>query len=257
MNNSNILPLRHFSGYSLISDWTDTHEVRGHWRLYWMRNRGAYIISGGREYEALPGKILLIPPHTAIKRRLERPVYSLYIHFSLGIPFDMIAGEIFEMKAGSGIRQTAVLLGQILCSQEDSSYTRGLCENALIYYCAAMIPPEKIPFISSHAGIMKTVKFMESNCGKKLNNTQLAREAGMSINAFIRRFSKEMGTPPAAFLTAVRLRKAAVDLLFSRKTIDEISEDYAFCERSHFSREFKRFYNCGPAAFRNNRGMDK
>jgi AraC-like DNA-binding protein len=78
----------------------------------------------------------------------------------------------------------------------------------------------------------------------------LVRPLGMPYETFRRRFTREMGVPPARF-RAERTVEAACHLLqYTGLSGAKIAERLAFSDEYHFSRRFKQVRGETPAAFR-------
>jgi transcriptional regulator GlxA family with amidase domain len=75
----------------------------------------------------------------------------------------------------------------------------------------------------------------------------------MSVNTFLRAFKKATGQTPHQYGLRVRLDHAAMLLLHSDHSIEQIAEACGFCDRHAFTRQFTRRRGSGPAAFRAHR----
>jgi AraC-like DNA-binding protein len=80
--------------------------------------------------------------------------------------------------------------------------------------------------------------------------SNLAREAGMNTNAFIRLFRERTGLTPALFARECRIEVACLLLHHSAKSIEEIASTFGCCDRYHFTHAFIRSRKTSPAAFR-------
>ncbi len=78
----------------------------------------------------------------------------------------------------------------------------------------------------------------------------LAAQAFMSRSAFAHRFTTMLGRTPGEFIRDVRLRRAAMLLLSTDRSIDTIAHTVGFSSRSHFSRAFREYFGQPPAQFR-------
>lgn len=78
----------------------------------------------------------------------------------------------------------------------------------------------------------------------------LAREAGLSRSAFVQRFTTLIGVPPIRYVTAWRLRTAALYLRESQRSIGELAYAVGYASEEAFSRAFKRAYGQSPARWR-------
>ena len=86
--------------------------------------------------------------------------------------------------------------------------------------------------------------------GPKVSNAELAREAGMNANAFIRKFRQAVGHTPHQYLLRLRVERACEWMRRRELTMDQIAEAAGFCDRFHFSRVFKQVMGVSPAKFR-------
>lgn len=78
----------------------------------------------------------------------------------------------------------------------------------------------------------------------------LAREAGMSRSAFMKRFAGIVGETPIKYLTGVRLRAAHIYLKETPQSIARIAERVGYESEEAFSRAFKRAFGAAPSQFR-------
>jgi len=76
----------------------------------------------------------------------------------------------------------------------------------------------------------------------------LARECGVGAFALHRAFSRELGLPPHAFQTHLRLRRAK-ELLRAGAPLSEAALGAGFCDQSHMTRHFARLVGLTPAQY--------
>jgi AraC-like DNA-binding protein len=81
----------------------------------------------------------------------------------------------------------------------------------------------------------------------------LSRQAGLSRAAFSRRFSRELGESPSAYLKSYRMRLAANALLTSDTSVKEIAQTIGYESGFAFSSAFKRMNGMSPSEFRRSR----
>ena len=77
----------------------------------------------------------------------------------------------------------------------------------------------------------------------------LAKVANLSPYHLHRVFTREVGMPPHAFQTQVRISRART-LLKEGKPLHVVAADTGFADQSHFTREFKRYVGLTPGAYR-------
>ncbi len=86
---------------------------------------------------------------------------------------------------------------------------------------------------------------LESRYAENLTLEELARIANLSPFHLIRVFRKEVGLPPHAYQTRVRLNRA-ISLLAQDATIGEAALDSGFFDQSHFTNHFRKVFGYTP-----------
>jgi AraC-like DNA-binding protein len=96
--------------------------------------------------------------------------------------------------------------------------------------------------------IRRVVELMNERLIEDLSVAELAAVAGMSEFHFIRAFRKEIGLPPHAYLTQLRLREAR-RLLREGGLLADTAMAAGFYDQSHMTKHFKRTYGITPAQY--------
>ena len=87
-----------------------------------------------------------------------------------------------------------------------------------------------------------------------IDMNQLARESGMSLSGFRKKFIQATGLPPGKYLQQIRLNKADELLRQTDLLIGDIALQLGFENIYYFSRLFKQKTGCSPSAYRKQRG---
>jgi AraC-like DNA-binding protein len=111
-------------------------------------------------------------------------------------------------------------------------------------------PPACRPAGREHLPIKRAKDFIESHFHENISIEKLSSVASLSPFHFIRAFRNEVGLPPHAYLTQVRVRKAMGFLKTGRKIADTAYET-GFADQSHLSRHFKRITGYTPGQYSN------
>jgi transcriptional regulator GlxA family with amidase domain len=220
------------------------------WRLYYNFDRSARINSSAGELRLGPENIVLIPADTVFSTHNDGPMTQLYFHFSAAEPFNTVKKELIVIPVTSFIRETAEILAETARTLTAQSVRFGLLGQALIAAALDMIPREKFLAPERDRRIADTALYIEKHLESSISNRDLAKRAGMSVNAFIRLFRQETGDSPQNYLCKKRVQKACVLLKYSPHSIDEIAQETGFCDRYYFSRVFKKICGGSPAGFR-------
>lgn len=100
------------------------------------------------------------------------------------------------------------------------------------------------------------IQYMNSHLTSPLQLTDVAREAGLSAQAFSRFFHKFMGIPFVEYVSSLRISLACRYLLETDRTIASICYICGFNNLSNFNRQFLRHKQMTPKEFKRNGAID-
>ncbi|HAI11974.1 MAG TPA: hypothetical protein DCM28_09735 [Phycisphaerales bacterium] len=228
-------------------DWHQNKVVGPYWRAYWNENAGGIVQVGHQEIQLKPDRVVVLSPDTVYSTRLVQPIRHFYVHFSSGRPFSQVAPGIFELTDVNLVSQ-ARQLAELVQTQQDDYRTHMKLQQ---YLCEVLLqlPTEVIPPLTDYdSRIERVIALLEKvECPA---NPQLARMVNMSTNGFLHLFKQHVGVSPQRYARRRRLEQAAIQLQYSGKSIEEISDEMGFADRFHFTKCFKNEFGIGPAAYR-------
>ncbi len=91
---------------------------------------------------------------------------------------------------------------------------------------------------------------IENNLCEPISADAVARQVNFSPSHFHAVFRTAIGVPPAAYIRARRLMRAAQELACGGKRVVDIALRYGFDSHETFTRAFQRQFGCTPTAFR-------
>jgi AraC-like DNA-binding protein len=94
------------------------------------------------------------------------------------------------------------------------------------------------------------IRFISQNFADRITNEDLAKACGLSVRAFERQFQAAYNSSPHDYIRQLRVRMSCSALVFSRKSLAEVSTQFGFADQSHFTKEFRRFMAETPRAYR-------
>jgi len=100
-----------------------------------------------------------------------------------------------------------------------------------------------------HQAVKQVREYLEAYYAKNVSLEQLADIANLSPFYLARVFSNEVGLPPHAYLTQVRVWRAK-KLLSLGWSIAQVAFETGFMDQSHLNRQFKRFIGVTPGQCR-------
>jgi AraC-like DNA-binding protein len=111
------------------------------------------------------------------------------------------------------------------------------------------LPPTRFP-PGGDPAIADAVGLMHRRPREPWTTAALARQVGMSRSSFSVRFRAAVGTAPIAYLTRLRLARAAGSLATSTRPLAEVARAAGYDSESSFSKAFARWYGQPPGQYR-------
>jgi len=94
------------------------------------------------------------------------------------------------------------------------------------------------------------MKYIESYPDKPIDTDWLCRKFCMSKYHFIREFKKAKGVTPQTYIMLYRLGKAK-KMLIENAPLKDIAYLNGFCDPSHFTNSFKKYFGIAPGRYLN------
>lgn len=277
-----VLPRLLCCRYWWMSEWKSQQMSFPYWRLYWNRSGRAWIVYNKTIYLE-PDKIVLIPPNTPFASDIEHSAvlpdqpYSLrggrveseemedtlvtegtvlhmFVHFTLGYPFDTISPDIFQFDI-SPFQLTLVLsiTRQLITGQVKFDQAGSLELYSLLFSLLHQLPSNAWKSRILDERILQGIRHMEQNILEtEISNSKLAETGGMSVNAYARLFKEQTGYSPRKYLVRMRVEKACNLLHHSELSIEQIASACGFSDRYYFTRIFTKTMKVSPGAYKKN-----
>jgi len=237
-------------GYTRIHPnlWNFSRVSLPYWRLYWNTSAGASVRCENVTTPLNPSQAVLIRPNAVFSTQITKACDHLYIHFQIPAMATPTAPSLIRLPMKSPLAELGKNLCALLKSPTPATWTVSLTARALVELAMAKLPCDDTP--KTDARILKVLSYMDEHLKPSTSNSDLAREARMSVGALNHLFKEQTGHSLQALLRRKRIEKAVMLLQFSDLSIEQIAEETGFCDRYHFSKVFRTFQGAGPAAFR-------
>ena len=98
--------------------------------------------------------------------------------------------------------------------------------------------------------IWQVVEYINTHYLERPTLEELAQQAHLSPNQFLRRFKAIMGASPISFINFLRIDYAKHLIEKTEQSITEIMEIVGFYDFAHFSKTFKNYYHYSPNQYR-------
>jgi AraC family transcriptional regulator len=266
----------------------DLHEGRGRSEVFEthptpdltlvLATRGEHriaVLKGGLWREAVyqPGAMGLTPPDETTRMRWSTagegaPFRSIHLY----LPHDLItdvaqeyrrlgAPTVTQPLSSLVFRDPAVaacattLLGAFEAGAPDlyaEQTGRWLAAHLLSRHAGWWSDGDEVrePGLITDRRLARVVEFMSARLGEPLSLGQLAREAGISVHHFGRRFRERMGMTPYACLTAMRMDAARRLLRTTDLPVAGIALACGYARPAAFAAAFLRYAGSTPSAYR-------
>ncbi|MCL6479310.1 MAG: AraC family transcriptional regulator, partial [Peptococcaceae bacterium] len=163
-----------------------------------------------------------------------------------GIPFFQ-AGVIRDHYLAGLIRHLHLMLekpGTSLLEQE--SRLLWMLTQFVLRHADERFPLQ--PAGKEHQAVNRIRDYIETHYAENVSIEQLSRIVNFSPFYLIRVFRNEVGIPPHAYLTQVRVKRAK-ELLARGWPITRVTFETGFVDQSHLTRQFKRITGVTPGQY--------
>ncbi len=239
--------------------WRVDHPIRMQ-RLYYIRGGiGHYCVDGGQTVPFEPDRIYLFPYNwfTRFESDPDDPIDHIYFDFITTPPIISPTPIIRKVAPGSELDAMLKVIDPVSSrSNRHTLYSTGfgsiadapagsrdeqkqLLYHLLLSLLTMLNAEEPLPFISDES-ICRTLTVIRERYASPLSVGELAAAEGFELNSFIRRFRKQMGVTPYAYLRSVRLLKAR-ELLAGGETYAMAAQATGYGSVSALSRALRGY----------------
>lgn len=135
-------------------------------------------------------------------------------------------------------------LGEVQNATGSEAGLRRLLEFALLA-CEGRVRPAEH---GGHAVVLHVRDYLRREFARTVTLDELGRRAGMCRFALARAFTREVGLPPHAYQTHLRVMHAC-KLIRRRTPLSVVALNVGFTDQSHLCRHFKRILGMTPGAY--------
>lgn len=232
------------------------------WSIYIPEYPGLELGSKESTKEVPAGLIGLVPPGASAARDNTEAIRALFFHFDIGglaglqltdhlNEIAIVSAEKFQSQIGE--IEEAVCAGNDLrlqlCAQELLA--------GVLADCVSRLPGKESALSTDDVSVQQILpaiyaveERLNATRSHTLRISEMAEMCGLKAVDFSRVFFEATGRNPAKYSQERKIAVAAQSVLFSDKSIQEISEAFAFANRFYFSRVFKGEVGETPAAYR-------
>ena len=220
-------------------------------RVYYMIDDEGWLDTKLGRLDLIPGHMYLIPPYAQVNLRTHHRIEKLYFHFSL-----KYAGiEVLE-----GIDHClALALDDKLLKDLRDAFAGGSISDLLMFKSVAYTSLAKfirsgLPELDRRMQLTDSYQdvftYIDKNLSAKLSGREVCEALGYAYETMRRKFKKDNGITINQYINGRLIQTAAMHLLMSQLTIQEIATTLGFTDEFYFSRLFKKKMEYSPREYR-------
>lgn len=231
--------------------WNQFNVVSPFTRIYYMVADSGWLETDQGRIDLVPGSMYLIPSNTRVNLRTEARIEKMYFHvncrfantdildginrcFTLPLPEPMLAA-LQNAYQGSGLENLMTFKG-------------------LAYLTLAAFLKEGLPDLSDRLALASQYQalyaFIETNLSARLSAPAVCAALGLSYESERRQFRQDNGITLHQYIQGRIIQQAALELLMTDLTVQEVANRLGFQDEFYFSRLFKQKMAYSPREYR-------
>lgn len=209
-----------------------------------LRGEGSFLFDDGNKIESKEGEVLFVPRNMGYEVDYsdgEIIVFSFHME-PLFHRAERILSSSFKM---------AELFSEAYRIWKEKSPGSQMAAVGKFYEILAVFAAENSIEKNEDTAFCRAISFIEENYGDPdLRLYEICKRVGMSESVLRRKFAKNFGMSPVAYLTRIRLCAAEQMLFTENKTVEEVALECGFSDVKYFARVVKKHRGCTPSALR-------
>ena len=259
-------------------DWNFRNIKSPFFRIYLVDEGEACMTVEGMEQRLTPGHLYLIPPFSLHNDSCDRHFSLYYLHVSenptfatrifeqFRFPLEVSATELDEvlMKRLLAINPgKGLALYDPVSYDNDSGFLQSLASTAhssfpvrmetngiLLQLLSRFLEHSEKLLVSEDNRIVKTLRYIRENIGKKIHISDLSERCFLSDDHFTRLFKQEMDDTPVDYINRKKMEHAQLMLVIDEAPVKDIACSLAFENIPYFNRLFKQLVGKTPTQYR-------
>lgn len=224
--------------------WESKRNGWNGYHIWYVMGGGALIKTEQKEYHLIPGDCFLfdLNKNHYCTHNAENPlqVASIYFH----------ANELSTSAIPQKLIRGNILLGEMVsrCIQlypQNPLFAENYLKTVLVEFLA-----EETSEKTYSAPVTLVNNILEENKKRMLSLEEMSLITGYSKNQIIRLFRMDTGMTPIQFQMHQKMTFAAQMLLYSDKSITEITDEIGMDDPNYFSKTFKKYIGKSPRNYR-------
>lgn len=216
--------------------------------IYFVTGGDGHIRMSNAVTDMLPGYVYLIPPHARHDVWCDTHVDKVYVdvHVELMPGYDVFSDTHTVLCQHIGLERCQQMY--TLC--EGGVRERLMLRGTLNMILAGFMQEDPEPVSARMASFRPMIAYMQQNLSAQLRRDDLARKFGKNPSVLSRSFKKVFGCGLKQYLEKLLTARIAEELLLTNKTLQQLADEYGFCDGYYLSAYFKRSMGMSPLTYR-------
>lgn len=259
-------------------DWNFRNIKSPFFRMYLVDEGEAFMTVEGLEQRLSPGHLYLIPPFSLHNDSCDKHFSLYYLHvsenhadalrifeqfrFPLEVPasnFDYeLMKRLLTINPGKGLPiydpgsydNSAGFLRSLASTAQTTFPVRTETSGILLQLLSRFLEQAEKLTVSEDNRIVKTLRYIRENIGKKICISDLSDRCFLSDDHFTRLFKQEMNDTPIDYINRKKIENAQLMLVINNIPVKDIACSLAFENIPYFNRLFKQLVGKTPTQYR-------
>lgn len=242
---------------TLTPSWKDKNVIIPNNKLFYILDGEIEIKTQKENFIAKKGDMVLIPASEKHDFNLSSLNYAkkCWFHFDLSIGANSLFENVelpYKITIGKNKRVKELFDSVFLHAssnfpQDKLIVSAGIIELVAFYLDNCNYKQKTSDYIDE---IDKAITFIKENHEQNLSLKDIANQANLSPNYFVRKFKERTGYAPLQFVSIIKMEQAKYLIEQTNKPISQIMESLGFYDASYFSKLFKKYCGYSPKKFR-------
>lgn len=260
-------------------DWNFSDVSSPFTRIYYVTGGEAQIMQGSSLHSLTPGNMYIVPPFVKHTNICSGFFSHYYIHIyedntdgsglidNLDFPFSISGTQhdrvLFETICDNNesmrlkcsdpriYDNKTSLIECVRLNRERPLYDRMESAGIIYQLLSRFVKAAKPRYASADKRIVQALRYIGENMYGNVTLEDIAHEAYMSRDHFIKVFNREVGCSPIQYIIRQKMMKAQLMLASSDSPIKDIALFLGYDDFSYFSQLFKRHVGKTPLQYRN------
>lgn len=242
-----------YAGYVTTDEsWRQLPRYASYSRLYYVIDGSGILISEYGEVSLEPGYVYIVPCGMKAGFYGTPSVTKLFFHINLTFDEQNDAFENFSRFARlpRSVEYIKDLKDLYLSTSKKDIFLLKSEITATVCQFLSCMNIRNTNLKEHSKCVSDAISFIRKNIRATLTVKEVCRNIPCSASALANSFKKELGQSVSNFIEEIVMSEAQSQLLYSNRSIREISESLGYSDQFYFSRRFKKCFSTTPSKYR-------